>query len=101
MDFHELLKDCYRYNTALILVDRFGKRLISIPCKKTIDAKETAQLYIQYPYRIYRLLQTIVSDCRLQFISAFWKEFTSILEIKLKLSTAYHLQTDGQTEIVN
>src|SRR5271156_2516297 len=101
MDFHELLKDRHRYDTALILVDRFGKRPISIPCHKTIDAKETARLYIQYPYRIYGPPQTIVSDRGPQFISAFWKEFTSILGIKLKLSTAYHPQTDGQTEIVN
>jgi hypothetical protein len=42
-----------------------------------------------------------VSDRGPQFISAFWDEFTSILGIKLKLSTAYHPQTDGQTEIVN
>jgi transposase InsO family protein len=42
-----------------------------------------------------------VSDRGPQFISAFWNEFTSILGIKLKLSTAYHPQTDGQTEIVN
>jgi hypothetical protein len=46
MDFYKLLKDCYKYNTALILIDRFEKRLISIPYKKTIDVKETAQLYI-------------------------------------------------------
>jgi hypothetical protein len=101
MDFHELPKDYNRYNTALILVDRFEKRIVSIPCYKTIDAKETAQLYIQYAYRTYRPLQTIVSDCGLQFISAFWKEFTSILGIKLKLSTVYYPQTDGQTEIAN
>jgi hypothetical protein len=42
MDFHELLKDRNEFDTALILVDRFRKRLISIPCKKTTDAKETA-----------------------------------------------------------
>src|SRR5271156_2111342 len=101
MDFHELPKDCNGYNTALILVDRFGKRTVSIPCYKTTDAKETARLYIQYAYRTYGPPQTIVSDRGPQFISAFWKEFTSILGIKLKLSTAYHPQTDGQTEIVN
>ena len=42
-----------------------------------------------------------MSDRGPQFISAFWNEFTCILGIKLKLSTAYHPQTDGQTEIVN
>jgi transposase InsO family protein len=101
MDFHELPKDRNGYDTVLIVVDRFGKRTISVPCQKTTDAKETAKLYIQYVYRTYGPLQTIVSDRGLQFISAFWDEFTSILGIKLKLSTAYHPQTDGQTEIAN
>ena len=71
IDFHELLVDRNGYNTVLILVDRFGKRTISIPCKKTTNAKETAQLYIQYVYRTYRPLQSIVSNRGLQFISAF------------------------------
>ena len=101
MDFHELPKDRGGYDAVMILVDRFGKRPISIPCCKTITAKEAARLYIQYPYRIYGPPDTIVSDRRPQFISAFWDEFTCILGIKLKLSTAYHPQTDGQTEIAN
>jgi hypothetical protein len=46
MDFHELPKDRNGYDTALVLVDWFGKRTMSIPCHKTTDAKETAQLYI-------------------------------------------------------
>ena len=44
---------------------------------------------------------TIVSDRGPQFISAFWDEFCRILGVELKLSTAYHAQTDGQAEIVN
>src|SRR5204863_5246227 len=101
MDFHELPKDCGGYDAVMILIDCFGKRPFSIPCCKTITAKEAAQLYIQYPYQIYGPPDTIVSDCRPQFISTFWDKFTHILGIKLKLSTAYHLQTDGQTEIAN
>src|SRR5947207_10295378 len=89
------------YDAVMILVDRFGKRLISIPCYKTITAKEAAHLYIQYPYQIYGPPDTIISDHGPQFISAFWDEFSCILGIKLKLSTAYHPQTDGQTEIAN
>ena len=42
-----------------------------------------------------------MSNYSLQFILAFWNEFTQILGIKLKLSTVYHPQTDGQTEIIN
>ena len=43
----------------------------------------------------------IVSDCGLQFVSAFWDEFNWILGTKIKLSTVFHLQTDGQTENAN
>src|SRR5271170_5833144 len=64
MDFYELPKDHEGYDTILIFVDRFGKRTTSIPCQKTIDAKGTAQLYIQYIYYTYRPLQTIVLDRR-------------------------------------
>src|SRR5947207_10917003 len=87
MDFHELPKDCGGYDTVMILVDCFGKRPISIPCYKTITAKEAACLYIQYPYQIYGPPDTIISDHGPQFISAFWDEFTCILGIKLKLSS--------------
>ena len=101
MDFHELPMDRNGYNAVMLLVDRFGKRPISILCNKNIDAKGAARLYINHLYRIYRPPDTIVSNRGPQFISAFWNKFTRILGIKLKLSTAYHPQTDGQTEIVN
>jgi len=101
MDFHEMPKERQGYNTVMLVINCFGKRPISIPCNKTVNAKEAAKLYIQYPYRIYGPPLTIVSDRGPQFISAFWKEFTCILGIDLKLSTAYHPQTDGQTEIAN
>ena len=71
MDFHELPTDRNGYNMVLVLVDRFGKRTISIPCFKNINAKETARLYIQYVYRTYRPLDTVVSDRGPQFVSAF------------------------------
>ena len=80
---------------VIILVDRFSKRPFLIPCYKNINAKKAAQLYIHYVYRIYRPPNTIVLDRGPQFISAFWNEFTQILGIRLKLSTAYYLQTDG------
>ena len=47
---------------AMIVVNCFGKYLFLIPNHKDIDAKEAAWLYIYYVYRIYRPLDTIVSD---------------------------------------
>jgi hypothetical protein len=62
MDFYELLVDRDGYDMVIILVDRFSKRPFLIPCYKNINAKEVAWLYIYYIYRIYRLLDTIISD---------------------------------------
>ena len=101
VDFHELPKDQNGFDTVALFVDRFGKRTVTIPCHKTIDALAAARLYIRYVYPYFGPPLTLVSDRGPQFISAFWKEFTGILGIKLKLSTAYHPQTDGQTEIAN
>jgi len=68
--------DYNRYDMAMVIIDYFSKRLFLIPCYKNIDAKEVAWLYIYYVYQIYRPLDTIISDCGLQFISAFWNKFT-------------------------
>ena len=48
----------------MILINYFSKYPFSIPCYKNIDAKEAAQLYIYYIYRIYGPLDTIMSDYR-------------------------------------
>ena len=54
--------DRNRYDIVIILIDRFSKRLFLIPYYKNIDTKKAAQLYIHYVYRIYRPLDTIISD---------------------------------------
>lgn len=58
-------------------------------------------MFIEHVYRHRGPPVTIVSDRGPQFISTFWHELCRILGVKLKLSTAYHAQTDGQTEIIN
>jgi hypothetical protein len=66
-------------NIVCVFVDRLGKRPISVPCNKSVDAKVIAQLYLTYVYKYYRLATIVVSDCSLQFISAFWEEFCQLL----------------------
>ena len=60
-----------------------------------------ARLFLDYVFRLHGLPDTIVSDRGSQFVSAFREHLTYSLGIKRKLSTAYHPQTDGQTERAN
>jgi transposase InsO family protein len=101
MDFCSFNADKHGYDNVCVFIDRLSKQPISVPCHKTVTAEEMAQLFITHVYRYYGRPLTIVSDQGPQFIAKFWKEFCRILGVKLKLSTAYHPQTDGQTEIMN
>jgi len=50
---------------------------------------------------LYRLLESIISDRGVQFVAEIMRELNNLLGIQMKLSTAYHPQTDGQTERIN
>ena len=101
MDFKSMPTSKTGYDSIFVVIDRLSKQSISTPCHKTTTAEDMARIYLRTVYRYYGPSMSIVSDRGPQFISAFWVEFNRILGTKLKLSTAYHLQTDGQTEIMN
>jgi transposase InsO family protein len=101
MDFKSMPPSKEGYDIIFVVIDRFNKQAVSLPCHKTITAEDIARLYIDAIFRYKDSSESIVSDRGPQFVSYFWKEFCRILGIKLKLSTAYHPQTDGQTEIMN
>jgi transposase InsO family protein len=101
MDFKEFPPDKHGYDSILVFIDRLGKDSVTIPCHKTIDARGMATLFVQWIYRFGHTPESIVSDRGPQFVSSFWQEFCRIIGVKIKLSTAYHKQTDGQTEIMN
>lgn len=101
MDYCSFNKDKHGFDNILVIIDRLSKQAITIPCHKTITAREQAQLYLSHVYRYYGPPTTMLSDRGPQFISSFWREFNDILGTKVKLSTADHPQTDGQTEIYN
>ncbi|QSZ33873.1 hypothetical protein DSL72_005446 [Monilinia vaccinii-corymbosi] len=101
MDYCSFNKDKHGYDNVLVIVDRLTKQAISTPCHKEVDSREQAKLYLYHVYRYYGAPRTIVSDRGPQFISDFWQEFNRLLGTDIKLSTAHHPQTDGQTEIYN
>ncbi|KAM3065105.1 hypothetical protein ACMFMG_012250 [Clarireedia jacksonii] len=101
MDYCSFNKDKHGYDNVLVIIDRLSKQAITILCHKTVTARDQAKLYISYVYRYYGPPATMLSDRGPQFISSFWTEFNDILGTKVKLSTADHPQTDGQTEVYN
>ena len=101
MDFIVELPEVNGKNAILVVVDRFTKMASFIPCHNTIDANGTAQLFLDYVVCHHGLPTNIVSDRGSIFVSKFWKQLMHLLGIKISLSTAYHPQTDGQTERVN
>ena len=86
----------------MVVVDHgLTKGVLFSPCNKTIDAIGTASLFHQTVYRRFGIPDKIISDRGPQFTSKVTKELGRILKINLALSTAYHPQTDGQTERTN
>ena len=90
------------YDSILTVVDRFSKMAHFIPFKESgFSALELAKLFKHHIFRIHGVPTDIVSDRGSTFNSKFWKAFMDGLGGKTNLSTAFHPQTDGQTERVN
>ena len=101
MDFITDLPSSGSYDSIFVIVDRFTKMAHFVPCTKSITGEETAQLFIDNIYRYHGLPKDIISDRGTQFVSRFWRTLFKILKVDIKLSSAFHPQTDGQTERVN
>ena len=87
-----------------MVVDCLTKKRHYIPC--TTDesgtiTEATAQLLLQNVWKFHSFLSSLTSDKGSQFISGVWKNLCKILGISANLSTFFHLETDGQSEIAN
>ena len=101
MDFIVKLPASNMYDTILTITDTFSKAAIFIPCNETIDATNTAKLYATYVLPHYGIPLCIISDRDPRFTSTFTRELCRMLSIDQNISTAYHPQTDGQSERTN
>ena len=100
MDFIVELPESKGFNKIWVIVDRFSKMAHFIPLKKT-TARELSVGFVKEIWRLHGLPKSIVSDRDSLFISHFWEALMKLLNVSLDKSTAYHPQTDGQTERVN
>jgi len=89
------------YTGILVIVDRLTKMAIYLPCRKDIDSPELARLFFEHVICKRGVPDNIVTDRGTQFTCRFWTRVCSHLSTDHRLSTAFHPQTDGQTERQN
>ncbi|HVQ00532.1 MAG TPA: RNase H-like domain-containing protein, partial [Candidatus Thermoplasmatota archaeon] len=87
-----------RHDSIWVIVDRLTKSAHFIPIKETYPVSQLAQIYVNEIVCRHGIPLSIISDRDGRFISHFWNSLQDALGTRLDLSTAYHPQTDGQSE---
>lgn len=90
-----------KYDAILVIVDRYTKYALYIPTQKRLSGDQLANLFLEKVFKDYGMPNGIVSDRAKIFAEGFWRSFCHLLACKRRLSTAFHPQTDGQTERQN
>jgi len=101
MDHIEGLPMSSGYDTILVIVCCLTKMALFIATRATDTSEDLAQLYLCHVFSKHGTPSDIVSDRGKTFMSDFWSLLCHLLHIKRNLSTAYHPETDGQTERLN
>ncbi|GJS89104.1 putative reverse transcriptase domain-containing protein [Tanacetum coccineum] len=99
MDFvTKLPKSSQGYDTIWVIVDRLTKSAIFVPMRETDPMDKLARMYLKEVVTRHGIPVSIICDRDLRFASNFWRSLQNALGTKLDMSTAYHPQTNGQSE---
>ena len=101
MDFITDLPVSEEYDTILVVIDRLTKMSHFIACKKSLDVRQFATLFLKEIIRLHSLPRDVITDRGSLFTLDLSKEIREKLGIERRLSTAFHPQTDRQTERIN
>ena len=101
IDFIGLLPEDDGKNSIIMFTDRLGSNIQLVPAQTDITTKELAYLFFDKWYCENVLPSEIISDWDKLSVSRFWKLLHKLTGVKLKLSTAYHPETDGASEHTN
>jgi len=101
MDFITDLPESNGYNAIYVLICKLTKYAFFIPCTTKLSEKETAKIFFDKIVCHIGLPLQIISDRDTRWRNDFWKEVCEYMGSKRALTTAYHPQADGQTEVLN
>ena len=101
VDFITKLPVSKGYDSILVVCDRFSKMSHFVVTTEKTIAEGLARLFRDNVWKLHGLPESVISDRGPQFVAGMTKELNKMLGIETKLSTAYHPETDGQTERTN
>jgi len=101
VDFITKLPMSKDHDSILVVCDRFSKMSHFVATTEKTMVEGLARLFRDNVWKLHGLPESVISDRGPQFAAGLMKELNKMLGIETKLSTAYHPQTDGQTERTN
>lgn len=101
MDFMKLPRTSTGFDGVFVFVDKLSKQVHYAPASACTSAAQVARIFFDTVYRHHGLPEVLISDRDSRFTSAFWRSLWGLCGSKLSMSTAFHPQTDGQTERAN
>jgi acyl-ACP thioesterase len=91
----------HKFDSIWVIMDRLSKSTHFIPINSNYKVQKYAEIYISHVLYLHGVPKMIISDRGSQSITRFWEQLHASLMTQLIHSSAYHLQTDGQTKQVN
>ena len=101
MDFIVRLPSSFGYIVIMVIVDRLSKFAYFVPMKIDYTSKTVAEAFISNVGKLHGIPKSIVFDKGKVFVSAFWQNLFKLQGTTLNMSSSYHPQTDGQSEVLN
>jgi len=101
MDFIEKLPSSSGFDTILVIVDRLSKQAIFISTHDTITSTELARLFVTHVFSKHEVPSHVTSNRDSEFVSHFFCSLGTALDMRLHVTSGYHLEANGQVEQTN